>query len=280
MINLKKRAALLFGITVFILITTVLMIPVYYLVISTFKTQEDAMRFPLALPARWEFGAYARAWVNMDYPVAFRNSFLITSLSLAGGLFVSSMAAFTFARRRKQNRLYAVLFYVFLAGMMVPMQMSIMAQYRLIQSLGLMSNIFSVVLLNIAGGLPMAILFIRNFIISSIPEQIEEAAYIDGCGVFRIFFSITMPLLRPVIATLAVMNSIGLWNDFLTPLMFLQRRSSRTIMLAVNSNVGRFSVNWADMFPMLLLGVLPLVLFYLVMQKHIIKGITMGSVKG
>ena len=278
--SMKRRLSAWIGIALFIIITVVLMVPVYYLVISTFKTQADALRFPLALPEKWEFGGYVRAWVNMDYPNAFKNSFLITSFSLAGGIFVSSMAAFTFARRRKRSRLYGVLFYVFLSGMMVPMQMSIMAQYRLIQSLGLMSNILSVILINIAGSLPMAILFIRNFIISSVPEQIEEAAVIDGCSVFRIFFSITLPLLRPVIATLAVMNSIGLWNDFLTPLMFLQRRASRTIMLAVNSNIGRFSVNWADMFPMLLLGVLPLVIFYLLMQKHIIKGITMGSVKG
>jgi len=265
---------------VFIAITVLLMIPVYYLVISTFKTQADAMNSPLALPVKWEFGGYVRAWINMDYPTAFKNSFLVTSISLAGGILTSCMAAFSFARKQKHNRFYAVLFYVFLAGMMVPMQMSIMTQYNLVQSLGLMSNIFSVVFINIAGCLPMSVFFIRNFIVASVPMEIEEAALIDGCSVFRIFFSITLPLLRPVIATLAVMNSIGLWNDFLTPLMFLQRKSSRTIMLAVSSNIGRFSVNWADMFPMLLLGVLPLVIFYLLMQKHIIKGIAAGSVKG
>jgi raffinose/stachyose/melibiose transport system permease protein len=236
------------------------------------------MNFPLALPERWEFGGYVRAWINMDYPNAFKNSFLITSISLTGGILISSMAAYTFARMH--GRKYTILFYIFLAGMMVPLQMSIMTQYRLVQSMGLMSNIFSVIFLNIAGGLPMSIFFIRNFIIASVPYETEEAARIDGCNVFRTFFWITLPLLRPVIATLAVMNSIGLWNDFLTPLMFLQSKASRTIMLAVSSNVGRFSVNWADMFPMLLLGVLPLIIFYLAMQKHIIKGIATGSVKG
>ena len=277
--NIKKRTALRFcGIALFIVITVLFMTPVYYLVISTFKTQEDALHFPLAPPVKWEFGGYVRAWVNMDYPNAFKNSFLITSISLVGGILVSCMAAFTFARRKK--RIYTVLFYVFMAGIMVPMQMNIMALYKLVQSLGLMSNIFAVIFINIASGLSMSMLFIRNFIIASVPQQIEEAALIDGCGVFRIFFLITLPLLRPVIATLAVMNSIGLWNDFLTPLMFLQRKSSRTIMLAVSTNIGRFSINWADMFPMLLLGVLPLIIFYLIMQKHIIKGIASGSVKG
>jgi raffinose/stachyose/melibiose transport system permease protein len=276
--NTKNRLSVYLGGIFFTLVTIVLMTPLYYLVISTFKTQEDAARFPLALPVTWYFGGYIRAWFNMDYPNAFKNSFLITALSLAGSILLGCMAGFTFARKR--SRLYTVLFYVFLAGMMIPLQMSIMAQYKLVQSLGLMSNILSVILINIAGSLPLSIFFIRNFIIAQVPAQIEEAAFIDGCSIFRIFSSITLPLLRPVVATLAVMNSIGHWNDFLTPLMFLQRKSSRTIMLAVNSNVGRFSVNWADMFPMLLLGVLPLIIFYLVMQKHIIKGMTAGSVKG
>lgn len=276
--KIQKRLSGWIGMVFFALLTAALMVPIYYLVISTFKTQADGLRFPLALPVKWEFSGYVRAWINMDYPNAFKNSFLITVISLAGSLLCSSMAGFTFARRR--NRLYTVLFYLFLAGMMIPGQMSIMAQYKLIQSLGLMSNIFSVIFLHIAGSLPMAIFFIRNFILASVPPQIEEAAIIDGCSVFRIFFSITLPLLRPVIATLAVMSSIGQWNDFLTPLMFLQRKSSRTIMLAVSSNIGRFSVNWADMFPMLLLGVLPLIIFYLIMQRHIIDGLSAGGVKG
>ena len=262
----------------FIVLTCVLMIPIYYLIISTFKTQQDATNFPLSLPSEWQFEGYARAWVNMDYPVAFKNSFIITVVSLAVSIFLACMAAYTIARRR--TRPYKVLFYVFLAGMMIPMQMSILAQYKLVQGLGLMNNILSVILINIAVNLPLSIFFVRNFIIASVPVQVEEAATIDGCTVFGTFFRITLPLLRPVIATLAVMNSINLWNDFLTPLMFLQSKDSRTIMLAVNSNVGRFSVNWADMFPMLLLGVLPLVIFYLFMQKHIIKGIAAGGVKG
>ena len=120
----------------------------------------------------------------------------------------------------------------------------------------------------------------KDFISASVPVEIEEAAYIDGCSVWGAFFRVTVPLLRPVIATLAVMNSIAIWNDFLTPLMFLQSKNSHTILLAVNSNVGRFSTNWTDMFPMMVLGVMPLVIFFLLMQKHIIKGLAVGSVKG
>ncbi len=262
----------------FILLTIVIMLPIYYLVITTFKTPQDATNAPLALPQKWQIEGYLRAWTNMNYPIAFKNSLLITVFSLGGGIFLACMAAYTFARRR--SRLNSILFYVFLAGMMIPTQTSILAQYKVVQSIGLMNNIASVILINISAGLPLSIFFVRNFIIGSVSAQIEEAAFIDGCTVFGTFFRITLPLLRPVIATLAVMNSIGLWNDFLTPLMFLQSKNSRTIMLAVNSNVGKFSVNWTDMFPMMLLGVLPLVIFYLFMQKHIVKGVSAGGIKG
>ncbi len=145
---------------------------------------------------------------------------------------------------------------------MVPYQMSIMAQYKLVQSLGLMNKLPSVILINIAVNLPVSILFMRNFIVTSVPMEIEEAACIDGCSVWRTFFNITVPLLKPVVATLAVMNSIGIWNDFLTPLMFLQSSKSYTLLLQVNSNIGRFSTNWTNLFPMMLLAVAPLIIFF------------------
>lgn len=273
----KKRLEYLYEL-LFILFTAVMMIPIYYLVITTVKTPEDATLRPLGLPAVWQFAGYLKAWVNMNYPNAFKNTFLITLISLTGLLLLAAMAAYPLAR--KKNTFNKIAFYLLLSGMMIPFQMSIMAQYKLIQALHLMNNILSVILINIAFNMSMAVFFIRNFIIASVPRELEEAASIDGCSAFGTFIRITLPLLRPVIATLAVMQSIAIWNDFLTPLMFLQSKNSRTILLEVNSNVGRFNVNWTEMFPMLVLGVMPLVIFFLLMQKHIIKGISAGGVKG
>lgn len=262
----------------FILITAVAMLPIYYLVITTFKTPADATNNPLGLPAEWHFEGYAKAWNSMNYPHVFKNTLIITVLALAGMLILASMASYVLAR--KKTKFNNGIFLVFLSGMMVPFQMSIITQYKLVRTLGLMNNLMSVVLIDIAVNLPMAILFMKNFISASVPIEYEEAAYIDGCSVWGAFFRITVPLLRPVIATLAVMNSIAIWNDFLTPLMFLQSKDSQTILLAVNSNVGQFSTNWTDMFPMMVLGVLPLVIFFLIMQRHIIKGLAVGGVKG
>lgn len=273
----QKKREYLFE-AVFIIITLIAMIPIYYLLITTFKSPEDATLHPLALPEIWHFEGYVKAWENMNYPNAFKNTFLITVFSLAGTLILAAMAAFPLARKR--TKWSNVIFYILLSGMMIPFQMSIMSQYQLVRNLNLMNNILSVILVNIAVNLPMSVFFIRSFIIASVSEKIEEAARIDGCGVLKTFIYITMPLLKPVMATLAIMNSIGIWNDFLTPLMFLQSKESRTILLEVNSNVGQFNTNWTEMFPMMVLGVMPLVIFFLLMQKHIVKGISTGGVKG
>lgn len=263
---------------IFIVFTGFMMIPIYYLVVTTFKTSEEATNFPLALPSKLNLEGYINAWTNMEYPRAFFNTFTITALSLIAVLLLSSMAAYAIARSKsKWNN---VMFLIFLAGMMVPFQMSIMSQYKLISALNLMNKLPSVILINVAVNLPVSILFMRNFIIASVPIEIEEAAFIDGCSMWRSFFTITLPLLKPVTATLSVMISIGIWNDFLTPLMFLQSSESYTLLLQVNSNIGKFSTNWTNLFPMMMLAVLPLVIFFIFMQKHIIKGITSGAVKG
>lgn len=275
---IQKKYKLIIGEVLFIILTIVMMLPIYYLVVTTFKTAEDATLHPLSLPETFHIEGYINAWNSMDYPRAFMNTFIITACSLAGVLLISAMAAFALAR--KKNKFNNGVFLLFLAGLMVPFQMSIMAQFRLISRLGLMNNLASVVLINIAVNLPVSILFMKNFIQASVPIEVEEAAYIDGCSVWKTFFRITLPLLRPVIATLAVMNSIGIWNDFLTPLMFLQSSDSYTLLLQVNSNIGRFSTNWTNMFPMMMLAVAPLIIFFLVMQKNIIKGVATGAVKG
>jgi raffinose/stachyose/melibiose transport system permease protein len=275
---MNKRIKTIISEVLFIALTLIMMLPGYYLIITTFITPEDATLNPLSLPKVFQIQGYINAWIGMEYPRAFMNTFIITACSLGGVLLVSAMASYAIARKR--NKVNHVVFMLFLAGMMVPFQMSIMSQYKLITSLGLMNKLPSVILINIAVNLPVSVLFMRNFIAASVPIEVEEAAYIDGWSVWRTFFSITLPLLKPVVATLAVMNSIGIWNDFLTPLMFLQSSESYTLLLQVNSNFGRFSTNWTNMFPMMMLAVAPLVIFFLIMQKNIIKGVSTGAVKG
>ena len=141
-----------------------------------------------------------------------------------------------------------------------------------------MNSLTGVILVDIAINIPFATFLIKSFV-STIPIELEEAAKIDGAGVSRTFWTITFPLMKPMIATVAILNTLTIWNDFIGPLYFLQSREKDVILQEVYRNIGQFSTDWSSLFPMMVLGVLPLVLFYLFMQRYIIGGVMSGSVK-
>ena len=149
----------------------------------------------------------------------------------------------------------------------------------MIRSLGLMNHLASVIFINIACNIPFATFMFRSFV-ATIPEELEEAAKIDGAGTFRIFWKITFPLLKPIVATVTILNSLTIWNDFMGPLYFLQVREKDVLLQEIYRNIGQFSTDWTSLFQMLVLGALPLLIFYLFMQRYIIGGVMSGSVKG
>lgn len=253
-------------------------LPIYYLIVTSLKTPEQAALYPMALPNGGMLHNYRLAWNAMEYPRALRNTLIVTVSSVAGIILFSSMAAYSLARRA--GNVYRFVFYVFLAGMMIPFQMGLVSLYKLINLLGVMNHLLAVIFVNIGAGCVIAIFLFHSFIQSSVPLELEEAARMDGCSTQRTFWSITLPLLTPVVATVAIITTLNVWNDFMNPLLFLQSRENSVILLEVFRNIGQFSVDWTSLFPMLLLGVAPLMLFYLFMQRFIIKGVAAGALKG
>ena len=150
---------------------------------------------------------------------------------------------------------------------------------KLVRSLDLMNTLTAVIFIDIAINIPFATFLMKNSI-SSVPIELEEAARIDGAGVFRIFGTIVLPLLKPMIATIVILNTLNVWNDFMGPLYFIQKREKDVILQEVYRNIGQFSTDWTSLFPMMVLGILPLLVFYIFMQKYIISGVMAGSVKG
>ena len=274
----KNIAAAAAKYIVLALLTVIVLLPIYYLLVTTFKTSSEAALAPMALPSHFDFSSYANAFEKMQYPRAFANTFIITSCSVVGLIFVSSMCGYALNRKGKHKLAQAV-FLLILSGMMFPYQMSILGLYKVIQQLGLMNHLLGVILIDITINIPFATFMMKSFV-STIPIELEEAAHIDGCGIFRTFFTITLPLMKPTIATVAILNTLTIWNDFMGPLYFLQTREKDVILLEVYRNIGQFSTDWASLFPMMVLGVLPLVVFYIFMQKYIIGGVMSGSVKG
>jgi raffinose/stachyose/melibiose transport system permease protein len=255
----------------------IFIIPIYYLFITTFKSSQEALEHPLRIPLHLTLDNYVKALDSMKYFTALKNNLIISIVCIGIVIGFASMAAYAIARRK--GKIYSYTFFLLLAGIMVPYQMGLLSLYKLISSLHLMNTLTGVILVEACYSLPLAIFLLRNFI-ESVPIELEEAALIDGCSVFRTFWSITFPLLKPVVATVAILTALSTWNNFLTPLLFLHSREKGVLLLELYRNVGEFNVDWASLFPMMFLTILPLMLFYLLMQRFIIEGMTAGSVKG
>ncbi|MFG6365219.1 carbohydrate ABC transporter permease [Schaedlerella sp.] len=261
-----------------IIVAVIWFIPIYYLIVTTLKNPQEATEGPLAFPRVLRMVNYAEAWVKMEYPRAFANTFFITASAVLLIVIFGSMAGYALARTK--SRLGNRVFLLFLAGLIVPFQMNIVSLYKIVKSFGLMNTLFAVILVDAAINTPQAIFLFKEFIESTIPKELEEAAAIDGCSVVKRFFVIVLPLLKPVISTVVIIVTLNVWNEFMTPLLFLQSRENGVILQEVTRNIGQFATDWTALFPMLMLGVAPLMIFYIFMQKYIIAGVAAGAVKG
>lgn len=259
-------------------IGAVMLIPIYYLIVTTFKTPDEAAASPLGLPRNLTFDNYSNALAAMNFPRALTNNLIITGCAVILLIVVSSMAAYVIARSNK--KIYKWMFTIFMVGLIIPFQIAIIPLYKIIAGLQLMNTLPGVILISVfCINLPLSIFLFKGFI-GTVPAELEEAAAIDGYGTFRTFWNIVFPLLKPIVATVAILDALAVWNDFMTPLLFLQDPKKAVLLQEVYKNVGPFSTNWTSFFPMLVLATLPLVVFYLIMQKNIIDGVVAGSVKG
>lgn len=263
---------------IMIAVAVIWFVPIYYLIVTTLKTPQEATQGPLSLPRVIRLENYVKAWSGMQFPRAFGNTLFITVFAVGLIIIFGSMAGYALARANPKigNRL----FLLFLAGLTVPFQMNIVSLYKIVKSFGLMNTCWAVILVDVAVNTPQAVFLFKEFVESTVPKELEEAAAIDGCSVFGRFFRVVLPLLKPVISTVTIIVTLNVWNEFLTPLLFLQSRENDVILQEVTRNIGQFATDWTALFPMLMLGVAPLMIFYIFMQKYIIAGVASGAVKG
>lgn len=261
-----------------VIVTVIVLLPIYYLLATTFKTPAEAAASPLGLPKHFTFENYSRAIEAMNYGQALKNNLVIAVFSVVFLVIFSSMSAYVIARSGK--KIFKFMYSVFMVGLIVPFQISIIPLYKMMSGVHLMGTHLGVILVDIfCINLPLSIFLMRGFI-DTVPRELEESAMIDGSGVFQCFWRIVFPLLKPIVSTVAILDTLAIWNDFMTPLLFLQSSEKQVLLQQVYRNVGPFSTNWTSFFPMLVMATLPLVLFYFVMQKQIIEGVVAGAVKG
>ena len=252
------------------------MVPMYYLVVSTFKNQQEILESPLGLPSAFTLENYQSALSTMDYWKNFGNSLLITAASVILVIIFGSMAAYSISRHRtKLSRFVSVLF---LLGFMVPAQTTMLPLFTVMKSMDLINTYRGMILLH-TNQCVFAFIMYRGFI-QSIPLELEEAAKIDGCNMWQLFWRVTFPLLKPITITVAIFNVMWIWNDFMLTYLFLNSSSKATLIMQVFNGMGTFSNDWSMMMSALVLALLPMVIFYLFMQRQIVEGVASGAVKG
>jgi raffinose/stachyose/melibiose transport system permease protein len=259
-----------------ILLGLIFLIPFYFVIVNSVKSFSEILVDAAALPSEILFSNFTKVWEILDFSSAFFNSLIITFFSIAGLVVISSMAAWKMVRT--PGKFSKILFIWFVSAMVIPFQTVMIPLIKLGGILGLMNSLPGIIIMYFGFGVPLS-LFLYHGFVKTVPTEIEEAARIDGCSQFGVFWRIVFPLLKPITITVIILNTLWIWNDYLLPVLVLQDASLRTIPLATSSFFAQYTKQWDMGLAALVLGITPIVIFFLFLQKHIIKGIASGSIK-
>jgi len=263
--------------TVLLVNTLLVILPMVFMVLSSFKTTREIFQRPFGLPASLAWQNYSAVWTAAHFSLYFRNSVVVTVASMALILVTSTPAAY--ALGRYQFRGNDLIYLYFLTGIMVPIRLAIIPLFVLMRDLRLLDTHWSLVLVYAASGLPSAIFILTGFF-RTLPRDLDNAARIDGAGELSVLIRVMLPLVRPALAIVTVYNVIPIWNDFFFPLVFIHQDRLKTLPLGMTVFFGEFATNWALLFAGLTLAAAPVTGLYIVMSKQFIKGLTAGAVKG
>lgn len=276
---LSKKSKLWVTITmVFLVIMALISIgPLFWVVMSSFKTTKETMRDAFALPTNWNFDGYK---VALDISPIFKfygNSLIIALSSTLLNLVVVSMAAYALARFKfKGNEQLTLLFS---SSLLIPVSALLMPIYRIWMTLKLFDTRLGLIIVYAALGLPESLFLFKSYF-QSIPRELEEAAYLDGAGVFRTFLTIICPLAKSGLATGAILQFLKAWNEFIFALVLTKSTEVRTLPLALNYFTSQFTFNYAAMFAGITMAVLPSILIYVLLQEQVTSSMIAGSLKG
>ncbi|MEK8126918.1 carbohydrate ABC transporter permease [Paenibacillus filicis] len=274
----KSYSFRLFSLEVLAIILGLLfLVPFYFVIVNSMKTFGELLVNSSNLPQSFNLANYSKVWTIMKFPRVFSNSLLITVFSNLGLVVISSMAAYRLVRY--PSKFNNLLFLAFVAAMVIPFQSIMIPLVKVASQVGLMDSRLGLIICYFGFGVSLNVFLYHGFI-KSIPREIEESARVDGCSPYGVFWRIVFPLLKPMSVTIVLLNSLWIWNDFLLPLLVLNSPDLRTIPLATYSFFGQYTKQWDLALAALVLGVIPIIIFFLSMQKYIIEGITAGSVKG
>ena len=256
-----------------IFVALLFLFPVYVLVTLSFKSTPEISGGGLGLPSGLETANYSQAWKVAHLGAALINSAIITSVSLVVLVAVGSTASYYLAR--KQSRLSYGMYILFLLGIILPFQLALVPLYRMVKDAGLLGSYSSMVVFYTGLQAPFTIFLYTGFL-RALPREYGEAALVDGATHWQSFRRVTFPLLRPITGTVIILNAVFIWNDFLTPLIYLGGSPNETIPVVVYQFVGQYVSNWGYIFAAVVLATLPMLVLFLVLQRFVIKGFSTG----
>ena len=274
--NVKQALKLVIAIIVFF----IYLFPFALVLINSLKTKVAIVKAPLLLadPKGPQWVNYQNAIDKMNFPRSFGNSLFVVGVSVVLLLIVSSMAAWLFVRT--DWKACKISFSAMLASMIVPFQVVMIPLIAIYGAqLHWLNHRMTMVFMNLGFGVSMCTFMCHGFIKGNIPVALEEAARIDGAGYHRTFFTIVFPLLKPILSTVAILEILSYWNDFLLPSMIFTRKEFYTLPLAIRTFYGEFSSDYGNIMAGLTLSIAPVIVVYLILQKHVIGGIVAGAVK-
>lgn len=275
MLNKKRWSSAVWQILL-VLFTLVFLSPMIYMVLNSFKPYSQMLKDPWGLPDTLFLDNYIKAFTQMKFFQSLYNSAVITIVSVFLIVVLGGLAAYPITRF--DNRLTRFLSIYFLIGYMVPTQVLIVQIFSVMKKMHLINTKTGLILVY-AAGVSFAVFMYQGFI-RSMPVDMEESALIDGARPWQMFWKVVFPLLKPASATLIIFQTMWIWNDFVLSSLFLSSRKNLTLLLELHQCIGEFSLDWSVMLAIMCIVMFPMLVFYLLMQKQIIAGMTAGAVKG
>ena len=260
-----------------LLVCVLVVAPCAFLVFGSFKSVSEFFASPFGLPQSWGFSNYRRAWQEASVATTLRNSVIVTGSSVLLSTALACLASYAIARLPFRGRTFWRL--LFVGGLIVPVQLIMIALFIIMRHLGILNTLTSLIVVYTTFGLPLAVLVLVGFF-QALPRELTEAAIIDGANQFRTFIHVILPLSKAAIFTVIILNGVWMWNDFFIALVLTTRSDLATLPLGILNFFGVYSTEWGLIFSSVVIAALPVVVLYLLMTKRFIAGLTAGSVKG
>lgn len=274
----KKFKMQQFLIWIFLILLAIIWIfPLFMALINSFKTNGELLTNVLAFPNKLNFQNYIRTFNKMHYFRSLINIIIISTIGVSLIILFSSMAGWKLCRIK--TNFSSFLFSAFIFSMLIPFNSIMIPLYKIVLALNIKNSLIGFGFVYSGLGVSMAIFLYHGFV-KGIPKELEEAGIIDGCNDFKVYTRIVFPLLKPITMTVCITNLLWIWNDFLLPLIVISDNKKYTLLLSTNTLFGQYSSDWTAILSSLILAAIPVIIFYSIFQKEILKGISDGALKG